>query len=404
MKLSYAATIAVFCTVGALAGCRVNGAPGNPTPESSKQQSVPQSATIPSEARAPAVVDAPAISARRSPEPDTGKLDAFATGGEKILMSGTGDLNGDGRIDAVIVVSPPGSGNDMLGEGPARIVMLLIRDENGQLRKVTQNDVIVPCEMCGGLAGDPFGDLRVDSGAFAIAINGGSRERWLNEYKFVYSPSLKDWLLVKIERRVSDRLSGEVKSRIFKKNDFGDIRFSDFEPSDDFILQDEKLAEFVPHGMRIFASAEGDINNDKNLDVVVVLEMKGEERATKDAPRTVLLLVRDPSGVLHTESRNDKLVPCADCGGMFGDPFSSISIKNGSITVVNEGGAGVYWSDEFTFTHVLDDGWRLSKAVRSVTLRGSAETSRISLSDEDFGSISFEAFDPKGLSKANLTD
>lgn len=179
---------------------------------------------------------------------------------------------------------------------------------------------------------------------------------------------------------------------------------SDATPSRAPISLEGELAAFVPGGMRILASAKGDINNDENPDVVVVLEMNGEEQTAKDAPRTVLLLVRDASGILHEESRNDKIVPCADCGGMFGDPFSSISTKNDSITVVNEGGAGVSWVDEFTFTHVLDDGWRLSKAVRSVTQRGTPETSRISLSEKDFGSISFEAFDPKILPTANLTD
>lgn len=175
-------------------------------------------------------------------------------------------------------------------------------------------------------------------------------------------------------------------------------------PSRASISSEKELATFVPHDKRVLASSKGDINNDGNLDVVVVLEATGNEQAAKNAPRTVLLLVRDSSGALRKASRNDKMVPCANCAGMFGDPFSSISIENGSITVVNEGGAGVYWVDEFTFTYELDDGWHLSTVVRSVTQRGSLETSRISLSKEDFGSISFDAFDPKKFPTANLTD
>lgn len=231
MNLFHAATIVVVCTVGVLAGCGANGTPDNPKSEPSKQQSVPQSVNTPSEVHAPAVVDAPTISAHPPPRPYTGNLGAFATGGAKILMSAKGDLNGDGRMDAVIVVSPPGSDNDKLGQGPARIVMLLISDESGQLRKAKQNDVLVPCEMCGGLAGDPFGYVRVDPDGFTISNGSGSRERWWNEFKFGYSTKLQDWVLLKIERGVSDQLSEENKSELLGPEEFGVVRFSDFNPS-----------------------------------------------------------------------------------------------------------------------------------------------------------------------------
>ncbi len=231
MKFPYAARIAVSFAFGMLAGCGVNGTSGNRVSETSKHQSAPQPARHPSEAHTPAVVNAPTISAHPSARPDTDSLDAFATKGKKILMSATGDLNGDGRIDAVIVVSPPGSDNDKLGEGPARVVMLLVRDEEGQLRRVTQNNLIVPCEMCGGLAGDPFGYIRVAPNGFTVSSGSGSRERWWNEFKFVYSPKLEDWVLLKINRGVSDQLSEESKSETLGPEEFGVVLFSDFDPS-----------------------------------------------------------------------------------------------------------------------------------------------------------------------------
>jgi hypothetical protein len=153
--------------------------------------------------------------------------------------------------------------------------------------------------------------------------------------------------------------------------------------------------------MRLVASASGDINNDGESDAVIVLS--AEQQAAKGAPRTVLLLVRDPSGSFRLAARNDKLVPCADCGGMFGDPLASISTDRGRVTVVNEGGAGIYWSDEFVFKHVADDGWRLDRVVRTATQRSTAETKRLELGEKDFGVVSFDAFDPESLPEVSMS-
>ncbi len=87
-------------------------------------------------------------------------LKAFIPEGASILAAQTGDLNRDGRMDAVIVVDPARTGKEFAGEGPSRIVMLLTCDENGQLRKAKQNHTLIPCEKCGGMVGDPFGYIQ----------------------------------------------------------------------------------------------------------------------------------------------------------------------------------------------------------------------------------------------------
>ncbi|TCV97219.1 uncharacterized protein YecT (DUF1311 family) [Luteibacter rhizovicinus] len=158
-------------------------------------------------------------------------LKAFATGGAKILDSQTGDLNGDGRADAVLVLDPPDNGNEKLGEGPARDVVLLVRDASGQLQKFAHNNRIVPCASCGGVAGDPFGYTRLEPGQFTVVNGGGGREHWADEYTFKYSAEKKDWLVAKVVRRVEDRETGKKKQLELTAKELGTVTFKDFDPS-----------------------------------------------------------------------------------------------------------------------------------------------------------------------------
>lgn len=159
------------------------------------------------------------------------ELNAFAEGNSKILSSQQGDLSGNGTHGVVLVLDHPGTGNEMLGEGTPRSILLLTRDSAGKLQKSKQNDRLVPCAQCGGMAGDPFGYVRVDKGGFTVLIEGGSRERWSDEYAFKYSAEQQDWLLDKAVRTVTDTETGEEKHIELTSKDFGTIRFGEFDPA-----------------------------------------------------------------------------------------------------------------------------------------------------------------------------
>lgn len=49
----------------------------------------------------------------------------------------------------------------ILGEGPSRSILMLIRDSNGPLHKATENDKIVPCAQHDGIAGDPLSYIQI---------------------------------------------------------------------------------------------------------------------------------------------------------------------------------------------------------------------------------------------------
>lgn len=158
-------------------------------------------------------------------------LNTFAEGNSKILSSQQGDLSGDGTQGVVLVLDHPGTGSEMLGEGTPRSILLLMRDSAGKLQKAKQNDRLVPCAQCGGMTGDPFGYVWVDKGGFTALIEGGSRERWSDEYAFKYSAEQQDWLLDKAVRTVTDTETGEEKRIELTGKDFGMIRFEEFDPA-----------------------------------------------------------------------------------------------------------------------------------------------------------------------------
>lgn len=159
------------------------------------------------------------------------ELNAFAEGNWKVLSGQQGDLSGNGTQGVVLVLDRPGTGAEMLGGGTPRSVLLLTRDSAGKLQKAKQNDRLVPCAQCGGMAGDPFGYVRVDKGGFTALVEGGSRERWSDEYTFKYSDDQQDWLLDKAVRTVTDTQTGEEKNIELTGKDFGTIRFEEFDPT-----------------------------------------------------------------------------------------------------------------------------------------------------------------------------
>ena len=156
------------------------------------------------------------------------ELHSHIPSGSKLLDSKIGDLDGDGRPDALLVLDYS-KGNEKLGEGSPRTIVVLVRDANGALRKVAQNDKLVPCETCGGIVGDPYGYVRVENGRFTVAVGGGSRERWSDDYTFAYADG--DWFVDRVLRSVSDPDTGAEKQKALTAKELGKVRFGDFDPS-----------------------------------------------------------------------------------------------------------------------------------------------------------------------------
>ena len=159
-------------------------------------------------------------------------LKALSADGSKLLDAQIGDLTGQGSVAALVVLEHPADGSHSNArEGRSRTLLLVARDAQGQLRSLAQNDKIVPCARCGGIAGDPYSYSRVGPGRFTVVTEGGSREHWWNEFHFKYAPKINDWVLQKAVRGVRDTATGRKEQINFSARTLGVIKFNDFDPT-----------------------------------------------------------------------------------------------------------------------------------------------------------------------------
>ena len=125
------------------------------------------------------------------------------------------------------------------------------------------------------------------------------------------------------------------------------------------------IDRFIPPGHSILGSATGDLNKDAYGDMVLILAVDGEENsdpADSPPPRPLLLLLGDEDGAYTEAARNDKVVLCHACGGVFGDPYEGITIKDGYFSIEHYGGSNWRWTRIITFKwSEKDKTWFLHK-------------------------------------------
>ena len=113
---------------------------------------------------------------------------------------------------------------------------------------------------------------------------------------------------------------------------------SQFQPLNSYILKD----------FMILDSLSGDINKDKIKDLVLILKHNQEDN-NYDTVRPLLLLEGNNQGLYRLMAKNDNVVLCEICGGVFGDPYDGISINNGTFSIEHYGGSRFRWTRTITF-------------------------------------------------------
>lgn len=147
----------------------------------------------------------------------------------------TGDLNGDGKKDFILVLDKPRDPKaefDEAGEAE-RPTLILIRDAASKLSVAARNDGVVLCRTCGGVFGDPFAGIQVNGTRFTISNYGGSNDRWAYDYTFAYSRRDNTWQLVRAEETTFQALDPNRTTRkhvYTPPKDYGLINFADFQP------------------------------------------------------------------------------------------------------------------------------------------------------------------------------
>ena len=118
--------------------------------------------------------------------------------------------------------------------------------------------------------------------------------------------------------------------------------------------------------------------------------------------RPLLLLLGQVDSSYKLACRNDNAVYCIDCGGVFGDPFTGTTIKNGYFSIEHGIAGGQHWEQVTTFKYDRAKGnWFLYKDhFISYKLNDSRDENAEALVKEtdklktvrNFGTVPFEKF------------
>ena len=157
-----------------------------------------------------------------------------------------------------------------------------------------------------------------------------------------------------------------------------------------------ELIAFVPEGYAILDTASGDLNLDGTTDVLLVLKDKNEETVSDgtEFSRPLLILTRDTDGKLTRARENGFTVMCRQCGGVFGDPYVGLTIKNGYFSVEHYGGSNWRWTKIITYKYSKEDNeWYLHKVGGESYHTSDPDKSESHVrTTKDFGKVKFEEY------------
>lgn len=146
------------------------------------------------------------------------------------------------------------------------------------------------------------------------------------------------------------------------------------------------IYDLVPEGWHILEKVkgtpekvEGDLNEDGISDIAAIIE---EDSYDQNSPARALIIAFGSNDKTYTLSINaERAVLKADEGGVWGDPFESLSIDRGSVLLTFYGGSNWRWYSKYRF-RFQDNGWYLIGATLGSYFTGT--TTEDNADEEDY--------------------
>ncbi len=166
-----------------------------------------------------------------------------------------------------------------------------------------------------------------------------------------------------------------------------------------------EVAPFVEAGTKAIAVERGDLNGDGRDDFVLVLQKENPARDEYDFPREqrpLLILTRGADGRLSVAKRNERLVMCSECGGVFGDPFEGVTVGRNTFTAEFYGGSAWRWKYSYKFNYSrVDKTWQLVRVeeINYHTSDPDKMKTVVRTPPRSFGKIDIADFDPEDYLK-----
>ena len=120
------------------------------------------------------------------------------------------------------------------------------------------------------------------------------------------------------------------------------------------IVKSQNFDIFIPRGYELLDSKSGDLNLDGITDYVIICKNPKEDEE-EDAKRPLMILHGNPNGSLTLIERNDNIVLCFLCGGVWGDPYEGMTLKKNFFSVEHRGGSSDRWTRIITFKYNTKD-------------------------------------------------
>ena len=162
-----------------------------------------------------------------------------------------------------------------------------------------------------------------------------------------------------------------------------------------------EVQPFVGAGTKAIAVEAADLNGDGRGDFVLVLEKENPAKDADDFPvgeRPLLILLRGADGKLSEAARNERVVMCSKCGGVWGDPFEGVEVGRNTFTVNHYGGSNWRWKNTYKFNYSrIDRAWQLVR-VEELSYHTSDPDkmkTRVFTPPRDYGKIDIANFDPE---------
>jgi hypothetical protein len=168
------------------------------------------------------------------------------------------------------------------------------------------------------------------------------------------------------------------------------------------------VAPFIEQGTKAIALERGDLNGDGREDIILVLEKENSARDENDFPvnqRPLLILLRDAGGKLTLAKRNERIIMCSHCGGVFGDPFEGVIAGRNTFSVEHYGGSNWRWKYSYKFNYSrIDKTWQLVRVqeLEYHTSNPNTGKTKIYTPPKDFGKIDIADFDPENYLKKGV--
>jgi hypothetical protein len=145
-------------------------------------------------------------------------------------------------------------------------------------------------------------------------------------------------------------------------------------------------------------TCSGNLNLDAYTDLLLVLRLDNEDslsRNGEEPKRRLLILTGSAEQTYTLAAQSDNAVYCAACGGMLGDPYQQLAIKNGYFSIEHYGGSRYRWTRIPTFKYSpADSTWLLHKdGHESEDTMGEEKPTKKVYTTKNFGKVTFADFD-----------